>query len=148
MNVLSSFLTTRWAVRAPIPMFKFGMGFVFGGQMLMLEHRGRKSGQSRFVVLEVVERESKNSVIVASGLGSKAHWYRNLQAEAVCFVSIGLRRRVQSRAELLGPDESNDYLRSYRQAHPMRWRSLQSALVQATGDTTPNIPMVRLVLDA
>ena len=61
-SLASKMLHTRWLVRAPIPLFRAGLGFVFGGRLLLLEHLGRTSGEHRFVVLECVERPAKHRV--------------------------------------------------------------------------------------
>jgi hypothetical protein len=53
-------LQTRWLVRSPIWAYRAGLGLVFGSRLLMLEHRGRVSGLSRYVVLEVVDHPSRD----------------------------------------------------------------------------------------
>ncbi|NLG48405.1 nitroreductase family deazaflavin-dependent oxidoreductase, partial [Gordonia sp. (in: high G+C Gram-positive bacteria)] len=85
-------LQTRWFVRSPIPLFRAGLGFLFGGRLLLLEHTGRKSGELRYVALEKVDRPAKDRIIIASGFGEKAQWYRNLQADPRCRVWIGFTR--------------------------------------------------------
>ncbi|MGX5696328.1 nitroreductase family deazaflavin-dependent oxidoreductase [Agromyces soli] len=147
MDLGASFLTTRWAVRLPIPIFRAGFGFLFGGRLLLLEHRGRVSGGRRYVVLEAVDRESPDTVVVASGFGPTAQWYRNLEAEPRCGVSIGARTRVPARAELLGPAESAALLARYAARHPKAWAVLRDSIAAATGERDPEIPMVRLHLD-
>ena len=73
-------------------------GWVFGQRVLMLEHTGRRSGQARFVCLEVVERPGPDRVVIVSGFGERAEWYRNLLTDPSCFVSTGRLRRVPARA--------------------------------------------------
>src|SRR4051794_6663545 len=70
----------KWLARAPIPLFKAGLGRLAGGRMLMLEHRGRRTGQLRLVVLEVVGRGA-DTVDVVSGYGGRAQWFRNVTAD-------------------------------------------------------------------
>lgn len=82
-------LRTKWLVRAPIALFRAGMGFLFGGRMLLLEHIGRTSGEARYVVLEVLTRPSRGEVVIASGFGRKSQWLQNIQANPDCHVSIG-----------------------------------------------------------
>ena len=53
-------LRTRWLVRAPINLYRVGLGFLFGTRLLMLEHVGRRTGARRYVVLEVVDRPLSN----------------------------------------------------------------------------------------
>jgi hypothetical protein len=47
-------LHSQRLVRAPIWLYRHGLGWLFGSRLLMLEHVGRKSGQPRYVVLEVI----------------------------------------------------------------------------------------------
>ncbi|WP_244857577.1 nitroreductase family deazaflavin-dependent oxidoreductase [Agromyces archimandritae] len=133
-------------VRAPIAVFRAGFGFLFGGRLLLLVHRGRTSGAARYVVLEAVDRPSRDVVMIAAGFGPRSQWYRNLAAEPRCAVSIGFRTRVPARAERLGPEESSAALRMYAARYPRAWRALQRSIVDATGSADPEIPIVRLHL--
>ncbi|WP_292652137.1 nitroreductase family deazaflavin-dependent oxidoreductase, partial [Nocardioides sp.] len=90
-SVVSRLLQTRAVVRAPIWLYRHRAGWLLGSRMLMLEHIGRRSGVPRYVCLEVVERPSEHEIVVVSGFGTEAQWYRNLQAEPACRVSIGKR---------------------------------------------------------
>ncbi|MEO7121853.1 MAG: nitroreductase family deazaflavin-dependent oxidoreductase [Lacisediminihabitans sp.] len=137
-------LKTRWIVRAPIGLFRAGLGFLFAGRLLLLEHVGRVSGEPRYVVLETVVRRGKDEVIVASGFGDKAQWFRNLVVNPQCHISIGTRRRVPALARVLGLDEASDVLDQYRSAHPKAWAELTAAIVAVTGDVDPQIPLVIL----
>src|SRR5690606_12262413 len=56
-------LRTRSLVRAPIALYKAGLGWLLGSRILMLEHRGRSSGLRRYVCLEVVERPSPDRIV-------------------------------------------------------------------------------------
>lgn len=112
----------------------------------MLEHTGRRSGRARYVCLEVVERLTENEVLVASGFGEHAQWYRNLRQEPRCFVSTGRMRRVPATAALLGEEESASVLARYQRAHPRSWARLQGVLEEAVGHPVEGLPMVRLTL--
>lgn len=139
-------LHIRAFVRAPIPLYRAGLGFLLGRRLLMLEHVGRTSGQPRYVVLEVVREESPHALVVASGFGSTAQWFRNVVAEPRCHVSIGFTRRRPAVATVLGATERDETLDHYRQAHPGSWAKLSAIIVEATGETDPDIPLVRLEL--
>ncbi|WP_190820398.1 PNPOx family protein [Saccharopolyspora pogona] len=54
----------RWLARAPIPLYRRGLGWLLGIRIMMLEHRGRRSGQLRYAVLEVLGREPGALVLV------------------------------------------------------------------------------------
>lgn len=92
-RIAAKLLRTRWLVRAPIWLYRARLGFVFGDRLLMLEHIGRISGQSRYVVLEVVDHPD-DAFIVAAGFGEGAQWLRNLEADPNAHISVGTRVRV------------------------------------------------------
>lgn len=143
----SRVLRTRWLVRAPIPLFRAGLGWVFGRRILLLEHRGRASGQRRFVCLEVVERAAPDRLLVVSGFGERAQWYRNLVADPRCFVSTWTTRRAPATARMLPVDEAHAALDRYRQRQPRDWQLLKGAIEQAIGHPVESLPMVELALD-
>jgi deazaflavin-dependent oxidoreductase (nitroreductase family) len=139
-------LRTRSLVRAPIALYKGGLGWLLGSRILMVEHRGRSSGLRRYVCLEAVERPSPDRIVVVSGFGERAQWYQNLKAHPACFVSSGRLRRVRAHARLLDPAESAAALERYRQAHPRDWELLRGAVEQAVGHPVHGLPMVELRL--
>lgn len=111
MDVLGAlahkFLTTLSLARAPIALYRRGLGLLFGQRLLMLEHVGRTSGETRYVVLETVGRPSANVIVVASGFGPSAQWYRNLRAQPKCRVSIGRQQHCPALARLMDEAESS-----------------------------------------
>jgi deazaflavin-dependent oxidoreductase (nitroreductase family) len=137
-------LTTRWLVRAPILLYRAGLGFVFGSRLLMLEHTGRASGARRYVVLEVVERPGRDEYIIVSGFGPRAQWYRNILAAPAVRVSCGFRRRVAAEATPLSDDSSAAVLRRYAEAHPRAWANLRAGIEAAVGHPVQGLPMVSL----
>lgn len=139
-------LQTRPFVRAPVPLYRMGLGFLLTRRLLMLEHVGRTSGQARYAVLEVVEHSSPLSLVVASGFGPRAQWFRNLVAQPRCHVSSGWRRRVPAVAMMLEPAEREEVLARYRISHAAAWENLTAIITEATGDPDPDIPLVRLSL--
>lgn len=139
-------LRTRSLVRAPIALYKAGLGWLLGSRILMLEHRGRSSGLRRYVCLEVVERPSPDRIVIVSGFGERAQWYRNLKAHPQCFVSTGSLRRAPATARLLSDEESAQALGRYRAARPRDWELLRGAIEKATGRPVDGLPMVELAL--
>lgn len=125
-------LQTRWLMRMPIPLYRAGLGWIFGERLVMIEHVGRVSGEPRFVVVEVVER-APNVLRVASGFGTRSQWYRNLRAHGVAYLSTGRARRVRAAVRLLDRTESDAVLERYAVAHPDAWKHLSSAVEYAAG---------------
>lgn len=147
MSIAARLLKTRWLMRAPIGLYRAGFGWLLGPRFLLLEHRGRVSGQSRFVVLEVVWRERRDALVVASAFGASSHWFRNLSANPNCRVSTGLRQRMPAVASVIPAAEGEMILEQYRRRYPRTWAKLLAAIRAATGDENPHIPLVRLQLD-
>lgn len=140
-------LKTRAVVRAPITLYRHGLGWVFGRRVLMVEHTGRRSGQARFVCLEVVDRPAPERIVIISGFGERAEWYRNLLADHACFVSVGLLRRIPAQARFMTSVEASAALERYQRAHPGAWDSLRQAIEKAVGHPVGQLPMVELLVD-
>ncbi|WP_308493100.1 nitroreductase family deazaflavin-dependent oxidoreductase [Microbacterium terrisoli] len=139
-RTIAALLRTQWLVRAPIALYRSGWGWIFGRRLVMIEHLGRTSHEPRFVVVEVAER-GRNRLVVASGFGTKAQWYRNLQANGVAYLSTGRARRVPAHVRLLDRDESAAGLERYAAEHPAGWKRLKGAMDYAAGGDA-YIPLV------
>ena len=139
-------LRTRWFVRAPIGLYRHGFGRLLGNRILLLEHTGRTSGRPRYVCLEIVERPAPDRLVIVSGFGERAQWYRNLQADPRCFVSTGRMRRVPAAARFLTETEAAQAIERYRLAHPRDWETLRGAIEKAVGHPVQGRPMVELTL--
>lgn len=143
VHLISRALRTRWLMRLPIPLFRLGLGWLFASRLLMIEHRGRTSGLRRFVVLECLDREPDGAVLVASGFGAEAQWYRNLRSNRVAYLTVGTVRRRRADPRILGEAESARHLQRYAIAHPEAWRHLKASMTQlACGK--PDIRLIAL----
>jgi deazaflavin-dependent oxidoreductase (nitroreductase family) len=140
-------LGTRWFVRAPIWLYRARLGFLFGNRLLMLEHVGRKSGQPRYVVLEVIHHFD-GAYMVCAGFGERAQWLRNLKANPHAHIWVGPRVRVPVTASRLTPTETAAALRSYAAKHPRAWAKLvpvfEETLGEPINESGTALPMVRL----
>jgi deazaflavin-dependent oxidoreductase (nitroreductase family) len=146
----AALLSTRWLVRAPIWLYRARLGFVFGSRLLMLEHRGRKTGARRYVVLEIVGHPAPGSYVVISGFGDRAQWYRNICADSRVRVQVGCRKPAAAIARRLNPEEAAATLASYAASHPRAWAQLRPVLENTLGtainENGTSLPMV--ILDA
>jgi len=67
--------------RAPIFLYRIGLGWLLGRRFMLLHHTGRVSGLARSTVLEVVRHDPEAKLfVVASGFGERSQWYQNLMA--------------------------------------------------------------------
>jgi deazaflavin-dependent oxidoreductase (nitroreductase family) len=144
-------LRLRWLVRAPIWLFRARLGFLAGSRLLLLEHIGRNSGARRYVVLEVVDRPTGNSYVVASGFGERSQWFRNIRANPSVRVIVGGNPSRAGTAHVLTPVEARTALQRYSRRHPRAWRTLrpvfESTLRSQIDDDGTNLPLVRIELD-
>lgn len=135
-------LRNRRSARAPVTLYRRGFGWVFGSRLLLLEHTGRRSGQARYAVLEVIGQPEPDLVMVASGFGPSSQWYRNLEASPACHVSIGRIQRRAAEARLLTRTESAAALDDYRRRHPGAWAVLRRVIEKDAAQDPAEIPVV------
>ena len=106
----------RWLLRLPAAVYRAGLGWLFGRRLVLVEHTGRRSGQARKVVLEVVEHDPTGAVTVASGFGAQSDWYRNLLAEPQTHITIG-RRRYPVVAHRVDAQRGAEIMTAYARRH-------------------------------
>ncbi|MCH0562532.1 MULTISPECIES: nitroreductase family deazaflavin-dependent oxidoreductase [unclassified Streptomyces] len=108
----------RAVLRAPIRLYRMGLGGLLGQRMVLLTHTGRKSGRPRQVVLEVVARlPEPGAYLIASGYGERSQWLRNILATPRVRYQVG-RHRYRGTAVPLPPEESGRALADYARRHP------------------------------
>lgn len=98
----------RWFFRAPIWMYRLGLGGLLGKKFILLNHTGRKSGLPRQAVLEVVifDRET-DTVFINAGFGAKTQWYQNLLAQPEASIQLGWKK-MDVHARQLSPEEGGE----------------------------------------
>jgi deazaflavin-dependent oxidoreductase (nitroreductase family) len=124
--------------RAPIHLYRIGLGPLMGGRFLLLNHIGRKSGQVRQAVVEIIRHEPEtNSYIIASGFGKKSDWYRNLITTPEATIQVG-KKRYQVVAKPLTPEQSAEEMLHYARKHSKA--ALQLARLIGLEIEDPNDP--------
>lgn len=115
---------TRAFSRMPLVLYRLGLGWLFGWRFMHLVHIGRKSGQERHVVLEVVDidRESLR-VYVASGWGERSDWVRNISAHPAVRIQIA-SQNWPAQAQRLTPEEGAELFVRYGRKHPSALQNL------------------------
>lgn len=133
----------RWMYRAPICLYRAGLGRLMGSRFLMLTHRGRRSGLPRYAVLEVVHREPR-VWYVAAAYGRHADWFRNVLADP--HVQVNFRGTVvDAVAEVVSEEEARRVLEIYERQHPRAARALAKAMgltdLQAAASQMPMVAL-------
>ncbi|MFG2489003.1 nitroreductase family deazaflavin-dependent oxidoreductase [Streptomyces virginiae] len=108
----------RRIARLPLLLFRIGLGPVFGKRLLVLQHTGLVSGETREVCLEVVAHDpGRGTWTVASGFGVRAQWYRNLRHIPKVTIQVG-RTFYPVNAHFLSPDDGASIMAEYAARHP------------------------------
>lgn len=105
-----------WYVfRAPVNIYRWRLGWIFGHRLLLLIHTGRRTGLRRRTVLEVVEyRQEGPEVVVVNGFGPESDWIRNIEAHPDEEVVVGSEHFVASHRRL-GEEEAIGVIQHYEQ---------------------------------
>lgn len=147
--IIDRVLRTPMLVRAPLPLFRSGLGWVLAGRFLRLTHTGRRSGLPREAVLEVIGRPDPPTYRVVAGLGRQAQWLRNVERCPDVLLDVGWHRAAPAVARVLAPRDGAAALSAYAAAHPAAWGVLGPVLDRhvAPGDVGySGIPVVDLTL--
>jgi deazaflavin-dependent oxidoreductase (nitroreductase family) len=114
--------------RAPIYLYRTGLGWLLGDRFLLLHHVGRRSGLPRQTVLEVADHDAAtDTYYIVSGFGHSSQWFKNLKAHPEVDIQVG-SRRLAVRAEVLDADASGERMVDYARRHPMAAQALSRVL--------------------
>lgn len=114
----------RLALRAPIWIYRLGLGKLLGNRFLELTHIGRKSGLPRHTVLEVVRYDPASGIYyIAVGFGKHSDWYKNVLANPHVEVRSG-SGHFKAIAVQLSSEEAGEELVRYAHQHPIAFREL------------------------
>ena len=99
----------RFIHRAPILLWRLGLGSALGRVFILVTTRGRKSGLPRRTVVASYEMDGRTYSLCP--YGERASWYRNLAADPR--VTIQTRRGAES-AEAVRVTDDHELTRFYR----------------------------------
>jgi deazaflavin-dependent oxidoreductase (nitroreductase family) len=106
----------RLLLKAPVWLYRLGLGRLLGRRFLRLRHRGRTSDAVYDTVLEVIGRRG-DELFVVSGFGPGSDWLRNIRANPPLEVETGGRSFLPD-ARFLRPEEATSVLAAYAAEHP------------------------------
>jgi len=105
------------SLKAPRILYHLNLGRILGHRILLLTHKGRKSGLIHQTPLEVVRYDSKTETsVVISAWGTKSDWYRNIQKTPALQIQTGGGRFVPEQ-RFLTTDETEHELERYVAHH-------------------------------
>ncbi|GIH16917.1 nitroreductase family deazaflavin-dependent oxidoreductase [Rugosimonospora africana] len=133
----------RIALRAPILLYRTGLGILAGHRLLYIAHQGRRTGLRRETVAEVVGYDpGRREVVVVAAWGRNPDWYQNLRAAPALEVRLGAHRWVRPEQRFPGGAETSRILLAYRDRHPRAWKHIAPILGFPTEPTDPRWPAV------
>ena len=111
--------------KVPCGLYDVHLGWLFGHRVLLLTHRGRKSGLLHKTALEVIryDRATQTSVVI-SAWGERSDWFRNIRHSPALQIETGRRRYVPEQ-RILTADEAVRELESYTVQHPWAAKILE-----------------------
>lgn len=137
----------RFVFRAPIALYRVGLGGVLGSRFLLLEHVGRTSGEVRQTVLEVLETGDDGVPVIASGFGESSHWFKNVSANPDVWFTRR-RTRTHATARRLDHPQAVDVFERYRVDHARAAKALGNrigvSLVDDLDTAAERLPLFRL----
>jgi deazaflavin-dependent oxidoreductase (nitroreductase family) len=83
-----------WGIKI---LLRIGVRITIFGPMMLLTVRGRKTGKSRTVPVDIHERDGRRFLIATHGMGS---WVYNLRAAGEGILSLGWSRQAFTAVEL------------------------------------------------
>ena len=115
---------SRLLWRAPIWIYRLGLGGLMGGRFLLLNHTGRESGLPRQTVLEVTNHdEVRKTYYVAAGFGKKSDWFLNIQKTPEVIIQVR-RKKMPVTAVILDSDASGQAMVNYARRYPRAAKEL------------------------
>ena len=69
----------RWVFKAPLYLWRMGLGFLIGRYIMVITTTGRKSGLPRHTMAEW--HPLNGGKFVPVNYGERAQWYRNIEAD-------------------------------------------------------------------
>ena len=103
-------------MRAPLVLYRLGLGGLIGKSTLVLMTTGRRTGRPR--ATPVNYWEAGGVFYVIAGSGTHADWYRNLVARPEVEVQVGRRRLRAIASPLTDPREKAHALWLFGQRSP------------------------------
>jgi deazaflavin-dependent oxidoreductase (nitroreductase family) len=119
--------------RLPIWLYRAHLGWLITSHFLLLETVGRKSGQVRRAVLEVLKRDKANDVYyLAAGFGPTSDWYLNLIKTPRAKIQSGFRK-ADVIAEVLSVEDAGEIIMDYARRYPTAIRTLAKIIGYEVG---------------
>lgn len=105
--------------RVPTLIFKLRLGRLFGERLAKIEHRGRKTGLPRTVIVELCDGSvSEGRLVYVAAYGGNAQWVKNLRQSPPISIQVGGRTFQSPRCEFLDREATSRAVQAYWRRYP------------------------------
>ncbi|MVU80393.1 nitroreductase family deazaflavin-dependent oxidoreductase [Nocardia sp. ET3-3] len=129
---------TSWLSRAPIPLYRAGLGSVLGSGRLMLRH----SGLTRYAILRVADRPQPDRIVALPEIGD-TQWLLAIRADPCVRVWIGDHRDSPATATPITAEQAGESLERYIDARTAAQRRPHAAIAPLAS----SMPIILLEFD-
>lgn len=107
-------------LRAPLPLYRRGWGWLLGDTFLLLVHAGRRTGRPHATTAMVLRHDpATHEAVICSGWGPTTDWVRNIRVRPALEVRIG-RESFVPEQRFLSEEESFEVCVEFCLRHPAR----------------------------
>ena len=119
----------KFFFKVPVWLHKMGLGGwerLIGAQWMFITTKGRKTGKPRNSMVDVMDYDkATDTYYIEAAYGTRADWYRNIQASPNFEARVG-RRKFLARAEALSNENTADTLVRFYREKPAYTRSVMA----------------------
>jgi len=119
----------KFFFKFPVWLHKMGFGGwerMIGAQWMLLTTVGRKSGKPREAMVDVMDyNKAADTYYIEAAYGSRADWYRNIQANPHFEAQVG-RRKFHATAETLTNENAGEMIVNFYRKKPAYTRSVMA----------------------
>lgn len=121
----------KWIAKAPLMLWRLGLGPLSGKVMMVITVTGRKSGLARQTIVEYHTLNGRK--YAPSGFGAKAQWYKNIQANPLVTVQTASGTESMQAVRVTSDEELKAVYELFQHRNPAFFNYyLQSLGIQST----------------
>ena len=106
----------KWMFKAPLQLWRLGLGPLLGQYLLVLTHKGRKSGRIYHTMVEYHKLNEK--IYVPAAFGSQSDWYQNIFTHPQVTVQTSNGSESMSAARVVDDQEVLDVFEYFLRRDP------------------------------
>ena len=106
----------KWMFKAPLQLWRLGLGPLLGHHLLILTHKGRKSGRIYHTMVEF--HRLNGNIYVPCAFGPQSDWYQNINSHPLVTVQTSKGSESMSATRVTDDQEMLDVFKLFQQRDP------------------------------